>query len=194
MDKSTMMTMKQKYKIFGKIRKMLEKNGYINQTVVRFIKNTAKTTYDQQRLEYQGVATFGVGAGARSYTNKVSYCLSYKVQDNLVKNIIDEYLKNQIEDIDLTGFVYDNDELKRKFIMLSMLDPGVNAKKYSQTFNSDIYNDFGKQFDALKKTKMIKNHKNLIILTKKGRKYCDICVDIFASEKVYELYKTYKAE
>ena len=194
MNPKTMMTMKQKYKVFGKIRKMLEKGGYYNQTVVRFIKDTAKTTYDQQRLEYQGVSTFGVGAGARSYTNDVSYCLSYKVQDSLVKSIIDEYMQKDISEIELTGFIYNDDELKRKYIMLSMLDPGINPQQYKQIFNSDLYDDFKEQMYALKHTKMIKENGNLLVLTKKGRKYCDICADIFVSENVYGLYKSYKAE
>ncbi len=194
MNKKTMMSMKAKYKVFGTIRKMLEQSGYKNQTIVRFIKNTAKTTYDQQRLEYQGVATMGVGAGARSYTNQVSYCLSYKVQDNLVKSVIDEYMTNDIKDISLTGFVYNQDEQKRKFVMLSLLDPGVNPEKYKKEFGTNIFEDFEQEFKALQKAKMIKNSNNLLILTKKGRKYCDICADLFVSDDVYKLYKSYKAE
>ena len=86
-----MYTVKQKYKIFDYLRNVLKKNKYSCQTVVRFVKSK-NSTYQQQRLEYQGIPTLSVGAGARSYTNNISYCLTYKVNDNLVKSIIQKYL------------------------------------------------------------------------------------------------------
>ena len=129
MDKNTMFSMGQKYQMFDKLREVLEQNGYECQTVVRFIKSQ-KSTYQQQRLEYEGIPTLSVGAGARSYTDNLSYCLTYKVNDRLIQSIIREYLDTDIDKLCFDGFEYDKDEEKRKYIMLNLLDPKVFENKY----------------------------------------------------------------
>lgn len=194
MDKNTMFTTAQKYKIYAKIRKLLELNNYECQTIVRFVKKSTNITYQQQRYEYLGISTLGVGAGARSYTENASYCLKYKVQSGLVKNIITEYLTTEAKSLKFIGFIYDTEELKRKYIMLNILDPGIDMDNYKKHFNSNLLDDFKLQFNALNKLKMIKIKGKMITLTKLGRQYCDICANIFVSENVKKLYKTYKAE
>ena len=195
MDKNKMFSMKQKYEIFDKLRDLLEQNGYDCQTVVRFIKSQ-KSTYQQQRLEYEGIPTLSVGAGARSYTDNLSYCLTYKVNDRLVQTIIKKYLETDIEKLCFDGFVYDKDEEKRKYIMLNLLDPKLYENKYYSKFNSLPQDDFFLQFEALQSLDLVtyNSEENSFILTKKGRKYCDIAVDIFVSEKVRKIYENYKVE
>lgn len=195
MDKNTMFSMGQKYQMFDKLRDVLEKHGYECQTVVRFIKSQ-KSTYQQQRLEYEGIPTLSVGAGARSYTDNLSYCLTYKVNDRLVQTIIKEYLETDIDKLCFDGFEYDKDEEKRKYVMLNLLDPKVYECKYFSKFGSLPQSDFAMQFEALKSLDLIyyDNEEKSFALTKKGRKYCDIAVDIFVSDKVRQMYKNYKVE
>lgn len=195
MDKSKMFTMKEKYDIFDFQRKILEENGYECQTVVRFIKSH-NSTYQQQRLEYEGIPTLSVGAGARSYTDNLSYCLTYKVNDKLVQSLIKEYLDCDIDKLCFDGFEYDIDEEKRKYIMLNLLDPKLYVKKYFEKFGSLPKNDFELQFEALEALELIYYDKNeeSFTLTRKGRKYCDIAVDIFVSDKVRKIYDGYKVE
>ena len=195
MDKNLMFTMAQKYEMFDKLRDVLETNGYECQTVVRFVK-TKKSTYQQQRLEYEGIPTLSVGAGARSYTDNLSYCLTYKVDDNLIKTIIEKYINSDISKIEFDGFEYSIFEEKRKYIMLNFLDPKIYVDKYFKRFNSLPNNDFQLEFDALQKLDLVKYDKseNAYELTKKGRKYCDIAVDIFVSDKVRKIYENYKVE
>lgn len=195
MDKSTMFSMGKKYEIFDKLRETLEQNGYECQTVVRFIKSQ-KSTYQQQRLEYEGIPTLSVGAGARSYTDNLSYCLRYKVNDKLIQSIIKEYLETDIEKLCFDGFVYDKDEEKRKYIMLNLLDPKLFENKYFSKFKSFPQNDYPLQFEALQNLNLVTydDSEKSFILTKKGRKYCDISVDIFVSDKVRKIYENYKVE
>lgn len=193
MSKEKMFSMKQKYQIFDNLREILGKNNYFCQTVVRFIKSN-NSTYQQQRLEYEGIPTLSVGAGARSYTDNLSYCLTYKVNDSLVKSIIEKYMQTDIEKISFDGFMYDKDEEKRKYVMLNLLDPKIYVDKYYKKFGSFPQKDFSLQFQALTKLGLITFDKkeNSFTLTRKGRKYCDNAVDIFVSDKVREIYKNYK--
>lgn len=195
MDKNLMFTMAQKYEMFDKLRDFLETNGYECQTVVRFVK-TKNSTYQQQRLEYEGIPTLSVGAGARSYTDNLSYCLTYKVDDNLIKTIIEKYINSDISQLEFDGFEYSLNEERRKYLMLNLLDPKIYIDKYFKRFNSLPNNDFQLEFDALQKLDLVKYDKseNAFELTKKGRKYCDIAVDVFVSDNVRKLYNDYKVE
>ena len=195
MDKNTMFSMTQKYAMFDKMRDILEINKYSCQTIVRFIK-TNYSTYQQQRLEYEGIPTLSIGAGARSYTDNLSYCLTYKVNDKLIKTIIEKYLNSKISDLEFDGFRYDVDEEKRKYIMLNLLDPKLYETKYFSKFGTFPQNDFSLQFEALEKLDLVyyDNVEKSFTLTQKGRKYCDNAVDIFVSENVRKLYNDYKVE
>ena len=195
MDKNLMFTMAQKYEMFDKLRDFLETNEYECQTVVRFVK-TKNSTYQQQRLEYEGIPTLSVGAGARSYTDNLSYCLTYKVDDNLIKTIIEKYINSDISQLEFDGFEYSLNEERRKYLMLNLLDPKIYIDKYFKRFNSLPNNDFQLEFDALQKLDLVKYDKseNAYKLTKKGRKYCDIAVDVFVSDNVRKLYNDYKVE
>jgi oxygen-independent coproporphyrinogen III oxidase len=195
-DKSSMFTNEQKYNIYNEIREKLEKSNYLCQTIVRFTKKDDNCTYQQQRYEYKGVSTLGIGAGARSYAPNLHYCITYKVKDGLVKNIIEEYMNTETSSLNFTGYKFNEKELKRKSLMLSMLDPGISADDYKKRFNSNPLIDFKKEFEALIKLNMIQynNDTKLYELTRKGRQYSDICADIFVSDKVHKLYKKYVVE
>lgn len=194
-DETKLYSNKKKYQLFDEIRNLLEQSGYSCQTVVRFIKKE-QSTYQQQRLEYQGIPTLGVGAGARSYNNNYSYSLTYKVQDKYVRSIIEKYLSTPIKEVTYDGFEYSLNEQKRKFVMLTLLDPGLYVMDYKTKFMSDVTTDFKEELKALLLLHLIEYDKtlNAYFLTKKGRKYCDNAVDIFVSEPVKKLYANYEVE
>ena len=81
-NKNNMLTMKQKYHLFKKIRKHLEKNGYEIETIVRFVKKETKnkSTCQMEKYEYAGICTLGFGAGARSYAKSVNFFITFLVQ------------------------------------------------------------------------------------------------------------------
>ncbi len=186
---------KQKYDIYNKIRGLVERAGYSCETVVRYVKNN-NSTYQQQKYEYSGVPTLGIGAGARSYAPNLSYSITYKVQDKFIKSIIEEYLKQHSDERHFEGFNFNLDEKMRKFAMLSLLDPGINRATFNKFFNVGLEEYFTKEIFALLKLKLVKLdlNKNMYCLTKKGRKYSDLSADIFTSEKTRKLYATYEVE
>lgn len=192
-DDTRMMSMQNKYDLYDTLRNRLEQGGYTCQTVVRYIKNN-ESTYQQQRYEYAGIPTMGIGAGARSYAPTTHYCISYKVEDSLIKEEILAYLNADFSNIEYDGFQFNLDELKRKFVMLSMLDPCIDEIQYKNEFKSDLTEDFKDELNALIKVHLLEKNNTKYLLTHKGRKYSDIAANIFVSPTVQELYNSYKLE
>ena len=149
------------------------------------------SNYQQQRLEYSGVPTIGVGAGARSYAPQLHYCLPYRVNPNSIIDIIDNYISESPRGLKYDGFRFNNDDLKRKHVTLSLLDPGISCSYYKEKFNSDLKEDFKNEIDALFELKFIEALDDSIILTKLGRQYSDIAVEVFQSQNVSDLYSGY---
>lgn len=192
--KNEIFSMKKKYKMFTKIRKLLEKNKYFCETIVRFTKT--KSTCQMEKYEYQGVSTLGFGAGARSYAPSVNYSITYKVQDKFVKNIIYEYMNTKAEERKFDGYVYNNEDYKIKYIMLNLIGEGASEKIFYEKFQCKIKDVFQKQIYALFHLKLIKYNtkEQIYTLTKKGMQYCDLVANIFTSKNVQKMYDEYKAE
>lgn len=186
----SMMSMKDKYDMFDKIREELSKKGYQCQTAVRFVKNS-KSTYQQQRYEYQGISTLGLGAGARSYTNDLHYSLDYMINDYLVKSEIQSYIQNDFLEGRYVGFFFDDDEKMRRMVTLNLLDPYISVLDFENKFRIPLFEKFGEEIDALLSVGLIEIVNDKVSLTLKGRKYCDIVASIFISENVKSLYATY---
>ncbi len=194
-NKNNMLTMKQKYHLFKKIRKHLEKNGYEIETIVRFVKKETKnkSTCQMEKYEYAGICTLGFGAGARSYAKSVNYCITYKVQDKFVKDIIEKYMNTPSAERKFTGYFYKPFDHKIKYAMLNLLDSGVNIKTYNDIFKTNFIDDFNLQTQALKGLKMIYFDKKTTTfkLTRKGMQYCDLVANTFISDEVKQLYSSY---
>lgn len=186
----SMMSMKDKYDMFDRIREELSKKGYQCQTAVRFVKNS-KSTYQQQRYEYQGISTLGLGAGARSYTNDLHYSLDYMINDYLVKSEIQSYIQNDFLEGRYVGFFFDDDEKMRRMVTLNLLDPYISVLDFENKFRIPLFEKFGEEIDALLSVGLIEIVNDKVSLTLKGRKYCDIVASIFISENVKSLYATY---
>ncbi|MEC0231042.1 radical SAM protein [Paenibacillus alba] len=188
---SELMSMKEKYFLYEPIRTYLEDSGYMCQTIVRYVK-TKTSTYQQQRMEFQGVPTLGIGAGSRSYAPDVHYCLPYKVQGKYVNEIVQNYITCDFKDVVYDGFLFNEEEKKRKFVLLSLLDPGLDTSQYQLTFNESIEVIFNDELQALKENELIESKDGVFFtLTRKGRKYSDIAVHIFESENLKNLYDTF---
>lgn len=190
--KEIIMSSKKKYELFDELREVLEENGYKCETVVRFINSTS--TYQQQRFEFVGIPTLGVGAGARSYAKKIHYCLPYKIDHLKIKKIVQNYIYTDFSKIEYDGFLFDVDEMKRKFVILNLLDPGLNSDIYYKNFGTNLFDEFNDELTALMEIGFIQESNHIFTLTRNGRKYCDIAVSIFESRNIQNLYKEYKAE
>lgn len=186
----SLMSMNDKYNMFDKIRTELTGRGYQCQTVVRFVRNS-KSTYQQQRYEYQGIPTLGLGAGARSYTDDLHYSLDYMVNDYLIRNEIQSYISSGFLEGKYIGFFFNEDEKMRRTVILNLLDPYICISDFENKFGITLFDKFGEEINALLATGLIEIMDDKVVLTLKGRKYCDIVASVFESKRVKSLYLNY---
>ena len=89
-------------------------------------------------------------------------------------------------------------EKKHHFIIYSLLGGGLSYRRYLDIFNEELDVEFGNRIKAIINQGCAKVFSPLtdsdisIRLTNKGRKYSDIVAHLFTSEKVLELYKSFK--
>jgi oxygen-independent coproporphyrinogen-3 oxidase len=175
-------------------RKILKEYGYIQETTVRFVLPD-KGGYQQQSSEFKGTPTIGLGPGARSSSPNFHYSTNYAVEYSPTKSIIENYITavNNGHAAAQLGFELDKDEQMRRYVIQALqLPEGVDGALFESLYGVSIFDKFPDQLDALQLEECISHDNSLrIVLTEKGRKYSDICVGIFFSERVNELVRDY---
>lgn len=185
----------EKYKFFNIACKMLTDNGYQWESSVRFSFIGGNSTYKQQTLEFQGICTLGIGSGARSYAQTTNYVQPYKVQPKPTREVLDTYINANFETgIPFEVFHFNNDELKRKFIIFSFLKAKLSIVRYYNKFGEYPENSYSDAFQVLHELQLIEKTGEWLVLTDKGKRYHDIVVNLFESEKVKQLKKAYNLE
>lgn len=94
----------------------------------------------------------GLGAGARSYTCRLHYATEYAVRPKPVRAIIADYLARPTEAFDRAdyGFVLDDDETRRRFIIQGLLhETGLDFMAYQAHFGTDARADFPELADLV---------------------------------------------
>jgi oxygen-independent coproporphyrinogen III oxidase len=86
----------------------------------------------------------GLGCGARSYTRTLHYSEEYAVGKDDVREIIEAYINRPEERFDLAwfGFALNEEEQRRRFVILSLLQDGVAFSEYQARFASSALQDF----------------------------------------------------
>ncbi|WXB00293.1 STM4012 family radical SAM protein [Pendulispora brunnea] len=86
----------------------------------------------------------GLGCGARSYTTRLHYSDEYAVGARGVQEILEAYVARSDASFSSTdyGFVLNDREQRRRFVILSLLADGLDARAYTARFGSDAEQDF----------------------------------------------------
>jgi oxygen-independent coproporphyrinogen-3 oxidase len=131
-----------------------------------------------QQGEYhcQEDGMIGLGCGARSYTRAMHYSADYAVKRQGVLDIIQRY--NQLDTHALShahyGIVLDEDEQKRRYTLLSLLQcEGMSRHRYKQLFNTDVLDDLP-QLQQLEQCAIAHIDKDTIRLNAQGIAYSDV--------------------
>ena len=92
------------------------------------------------RYRCQDDGMVGLGAGARSYTRAVHYASPYAVSQAGVTERIAEWteLPPSAHAVASHGFVLGDDEQRRRFALLSLLDTGIERNAYRARFGADV--------------------------------------------------------
>jgi oxygen-independent coproporphyrinogen-3 oxidase len=92
------------------------------------------------RYRCQEDGMVGLGAGARSYTRALHYASPYAVAQKGVRAEIAAWVDRSDADHAVAdhGFALDADEQRRRFVLLSLLDTGVDRRRYRERFGADV--------------------------------------------------------
>jgi len=85
----------------------------------------------------------GIGCGARSYATTLHYSDEYAVGARGVQEILDAYVAREGASFDVAayGFALDQEERRRRFVILSLLADGLDGRAYAARFGGDFERD-----------------------------------------------------
>jgi oxygen-independent coproporphyrinogen-3 oxidase len=136
----------------------------------------------------------GLGAGARSYTRALHYSTRYGVAQSAVRAVIDDYLaRSRADHARVThGFVLDDQEQRRRYLILSLLERGVDSARYRETFGADPERDFP-ELGELVGAGLAQRVETGLELTAQGVTWSDTIGHWLFSRRVRELMAGYRA-
>ncbi len=117
----------------------------------------------------------GLGAGARSYTRTVHYASPYAVSQVGVKTRIGEWIElpDSGHAIATHGFVLNDDEQRRRFVLLSLLESGLDRAAYRARFGGDAFEHLPELEEALDE-QLATADEHLVRLTERGIERSDV--------------------
>lgn len=176
------------YELYRFIREILRERGYHPYSMRRFVKST-KT----EKTSFCGFGnTISIGCGGRSYVGNLHFCTPYAVrQDNCLK-IVQDYMERENHlQVDY-GFVLDEDEQKRRYVIKHILfGTGICKEDYRQHFHSSVEVDFPQLTEWVEQGYAENQEKN-IVLTETGFMLSDYLGPQLISSKVAMRMKEWK--
>lgn len=181
-----LMTTREKYELFEQYYDFLLDRGYRCESHVKFVREGTTSTHQQKIYEYQGIATLGLGCGARSYNSQVHYSLPWVSTGSHA--LIDDYINLDFKDLPWTGFYMNEAENKRRFIIYSFFVGELSMRIYRERFGSEFSADFAQELEALDDNQLIFSSGDLVKLTPKGVRYTDLIGTLFWSKDIWALF------
>lgn len=93
----------------------------------------------------------GLGPGARSYARGLHYATPFAVAQSAVRARIEEWLALSPEEhaVARHGYRLDTSEQQRRYVLLSLLDRGIERAEYRKRFGSDVLTHFPELSEAV---------------------------------------------
>jgi oxygen-independent coproporphyrinogen-3 oxidase len=142
---------------------------------------------DDYRCQRDGMV--GLGAGARSYTRRLHYSTPWKMTTRNIRGVIEDYC-TAMEAGDFAirhGFVLDDDERLRRWIIQSLLGGRLDIGECDRLFGEDWVVGVADVIAALAAEGLIFPAGNGLALTTRGGRHSDIVGDLFFSPRVRQL-------
>lgn len=134
----------------------------------------------------------GLGAGARSYTTELHYATPWRMLTKNIRSVIDQYV-HRMQKKDTTirhGFVLNEEERRRRFVIQSLLYSGMDPLEFVETFGCSVEDVFGEEVTACREEGLLSP--NELRLTPRGVRHADIVGQVFYSDSVRSLIATYE--
>jgi oxygen-independent coproporphyrinogen-3 oxidase len=99
----------------------------------------------------QDDAMIGLGPGARSYTRALHYATSFAVEQAAIRDRIDQWCALSPADHASArhGYRLDASEQRRRYLILSLLERGVDRSAYRTRFGADVLEHFPEIFELV---------------------------------------------
>lgn len=168
-------------------RDMLLERGFEQVSMRMFRRRDAEIQTPGPVYCCQSDGMVGLGAGARSYSQKMHYSTDYAVGRRGVVSIIEDYVERpaaQFATVEY-GFEMNEAEHRRRHVILSLLsNEGLHAKDYRARFGRELTQDFGTELAALRELELTRGDEQTHLLTLRGFEYSDAIGPWLYSEAV----------
>ena len=174
------------YEMYEFARDFLFASGYFQASMRLFVKKAPvpKSCGFENML--------AIGCGGRSYIGSLHFCHPYAMGKHACLRIIDNFIQAGDKTEIRSGFILDEDEMKRRFIIKNLLYfRGVSVSDYSQLFSAPLLSDFP-VIDRLILLGYAEIKGDFVRLTPLGLSYSDYIGPMFISGKVNEKMATWK--
>ena len=131
----------------------------------------------------------GLGAGARSYTQRLHYSTDYAVGRSATTDIIENFVALDAAGFAEArhGFALGPEEQRRRYVIQSLLtDPGLDLAAYGRRFGSDCLRDLP-QLLELDQLGLLEDRPGMLCLNQRGYAYADTIGPWLASDEVRAL-------
>jgi oxygen-independent coproporphyrinogen-3 oxidase len=170
---------KDTYAMYQFARDYLQANGYFQMSMRRFVKNVPAST---SSCGFENM--LAIGCGGRSYLDNLHFCNPFAVEESECVKEIDAFIKKLDKTEINHGYILNNDEIKRRYVIKNILHyTGVSKREYQHFFGNDFLNDFP-QVSELLHNNYIEDYDNCIKLTPLGISLSDYIGPMFISETV----------
>ncbi|MNC34251.1 Oxygen-independent coproporphyrinogen-III oxidase 1 [compost metagenome] len=167
-------------------RDRLLAEGYVQSSMRRFAKATAHSGKAVLPYGCQEEGLVGLGCGARSYTRRVHYATRYAVSRVASERIIREYIDAGTYETADYGFVLDDREERRRYILKAVLhQEGLSLPAYGERFGSSALDDCP-ELQVLLKAEWAYLAEETLRLTDDGFAHSDAIGDGLISPEVRE--------
>lgn len=149
---------------------------------------------DEQEYRCQRDGMVGLGAGARSYTTSLHYSTPWRMVARNIRAVVDDYCRRmRAGDTAVShGFVLDEDEQARRFIIQTLLYDGLSWRAFQEQFGGDVRERFAPQWEALTAEECLMPTADGVRLSRRGLRHADVVGNLFFSERVQRLVETYE--
>ena len=148
--------------MYWKIKKGLEKQGYIHYEISNFSKKNMESKHNidcWSQKEYMGF-----GAGAHSYMDGARFSNTDNIQD-YIKN----YKNNKPENNFILNEKQDEKSKMQEYMMLGLRKiNGIDSNQFEIKFEKDVFDIFGKEIEKLLNQELIEVEDGYIRLSNKG--------------------------
>lgn len=134
----------QRPQMYREAREVLLSSGY-EQVSLRMFRKPQMSNDEGPVYCCQSDGMIGLGPGARSYCSTLHYSTEYAVGKSGVAAILSDYLDRPVADFNSArhGFVLDNEERERRYLILSLLQvSGLDRSDYITRFGRDVVEAF----------------------------------------------------